>query len=129
MLICEPMMSWFTALSYFCHLMVASISLDLCLQWYQCKGAFIYYAVGWNKGKKNASVSLYISFKSKTFLSVHNWSVVLFSVAFLTSFGSDENLQNDHYLISLMDAQGWVPIAIIADFKRVCFNQWWILYY
>ncbi|ESR59631.1 hypothetical protein CICLE_v10014180mg [Citrus x clementina] len=32
---------------------------------------------------------------------------------------SDENLQNDHYLISLMDAQGWVPIAIIADFKRV----------
>lgn len=32
---------------------------------------------------------------------------------------SDENLQNDHYLISLMDAQGWVSISIIADFKRV----------
>ncbi|KAJ4842470.1 hypothetical protein Tsubulata_001824 [Turnera subulata] len=32
---------------------------------------------------------------------------------------SDENLQNDHYLISLMDNQGWVPIATIADFKRV----------
>ncbi|CAA2968364.1 Hypothetical predicted protein [Olea europaea subsp. europaea] len=32
---------------------------------------------------------------------------------------SDENLQNDHYLISLMDDQGWVPISIIAGFKRV----------
>ncbi|CAI9785795.1 unnamed protein product [Fraxinus pennsylvanica] len=32
---------------------------------------------------------------------------------------SDENLQNDHYLISLMDDQGWVPVSIIADFKRV----------
>ncbi|XP_011090202.1 la-related protein 1A isoform X1 [Sesamum indicum] len=32
---------------------------------------------------------------------------------------SDENLQNDHYLISLMDDQGWVPISVIADFKRV----------
>ncbi|KAF2572662.1 hypothetical protein F2Q70_00005717 [Brassica cretica] len=32
----------------------------------------------------------------------------------------DENLQNDKYLISLMDKQeGWVPIKIIADFKRV----------
>ncbi|KAK7817698.1 la-related protein 1a [Quercus suber] len=31
----------------------------------------------------------------------------------------DENLQNDQYLISLMDDQGWVPISIIADFKRV----------
>ncbi|KAF2563770.1 hypothetical protein F2Q70_00014599 [Brassica cretica] len=34
-------------------------------------------------------------------------------------FFSDENLQNDQYLISLMDEQGWVPIKIIADFKRV----------
>ncbi|KAG4382241.1 hypothetical protein JHK82_038760 [Glycine max] len=32
---------------------------------------------------------------------------------------SDENLQNDHYLISLMDDQGWVPISTVADFKRV----------
>ncbi|XP_009773869.1 la-related protein 1A [Nicotiana sylvestris] len=32
---------------------------------------------------------------------------------------SDQNLQNDHYLLSLMDDQGWVPISIIADFKRV----------
>lgn len=32
---------------------------------------------------------------------------------------SDENLQNDHYLLSLMDDHGWVPISIIADFKRV----------
>ncbi|KAK6246928.1 hypothetical protein QUC31_018493 [Theobroma cacao] len=32
---------------------------------------------------------------------------------------SDENLQTDHYLISLMDDQGWVPISAIADFKRV----------
>ncbi|PON74068.1 Transcriptional repressor poly-beta-hydroxybutyrate-responsive [Parasponia andersonii] len=32
---------------------------------------------------------------------------------------SDENLQNDCYLISLMDDQGWVPISTIADFKRV----------
>ncbi|CAH8362377.1 unnamed protein product [Eruca vesicaria subsp. sativa] len=32
---------------------------------------------------------------------------------------SDENLENDKYLISLMDEQGWVPIKIIADFKRV----------
>ncbi|XP_027329145.1 la-related protein 1A isoform X2 [Abrus precatorius] len=32
---------------------------------------------------------------------------------------SDGNLQNDHYLISLMDDQGWVPISSVADFKRV----------
>ncbi|KAI4305851.1 hypothetical protein L6164_029188 [Bauhinia variegata] len=32
---------------------------------------------------------------------------------------SDENLQNDHYLISLMDDQGWVSISNVADFKRV----------
>ncbi|KAG8388908.1 hypothetical protein BUALT_Bualt02G0174200 [Buddleja alternifolia] len=32
---------------------------------------------------------------------------------------SDENLQNDRYLISLMDEQGWVPVSVIADFKRV----------
>ncbi|XP_076899445.1 la-related protein 1A-like [Bidens hawaiensis] len=32
---------------------------------------------------------------------------------------SDQNLQNDRYLISLMDDQGWVPISTIADFKRV----------
>ncbi|KAK1379186.1 HTH La-type RNA-binding domain-containing protein [Heracleum sosnowskyi] len=32
---------------------------------------------------------------------------------------SDENLRTDNYLLSLMDAQGWVPISIIADFKRV----------
>ncbi|XP_047317758.1 la-related protein 1A [Impatiens glandulifera] len=32
---------------------------------------------------------------------------------------SDENLQNDHYLLSLMDDQGWVALSIIADFKRV----------
>ncbi|KAL3530103.1 hypothetical protein ACH5RR_009425 [Cinchona calisaya] len=32
---------------------------------------------------------------------------------------SDENLQNDHYLLALMDDHGWVPISIIADFKRV----------
>ncbi|CAN6869866.1 unnamed protein product [Brassica oleracea] len=31
-------------------------------------------------------------------------------------FFNDENLQNDQYLISLMDEQGWVPIKIIADF-------------
>uniref|UniRef100_A0A5B7AQ06 Putative la-related protein 1A n=1 Tax=Davidia involucrata TaxID=16924 RepID=A0A5B7AQ06_DAVIN len=32
---------------------------------------------------------------------------------------SDGNLQNDHYLLSLMDDQGWVPISKISDFKRV----------
>ncbi|XP_039037617.1 la-related protein 1A-like [Hibiscus syriacus] len=32
---------------------------------------------------------------------------------------SDENLQHDHYLISLMDDEGWVPISTIANFKRV----------
>ncbi|CAL9231086.1 unnamed protein product [Arabidopsis halleri] len=32
---------------------------------------------------------------------------------------SDENLENDHYLISLMDEEGWVPTKIIAGFKRV----------
>ncbi|KAG8371040.1 hypothetical protein BUALT_Bualt13G0045600 [Buddleja alternifolia] len=32
---------------------------------------------------------------------------------------SDENLQNDRYLISLMDDHGWVSLSIIADFKRV----------
>ncbi|CAD5332318.1 unnamed protein product [Arabidopsis thaliana] len=31
---------------------------------------------------------------------------------------SDENLENDHYLISLMDEEGWVPTKIIAGFKR-----------
>ena len=37
------------------------------------------------------------------------------------SFGSDGNLQNDRYLISLMDNEGWVPISTIAEFKRVFF--------
>ncbi|KAG5238109.1 hypothetical protein OIU77_028147 [Salix suchowensis] len=32
---------------------------------------------------------------------------------------SDENLQNDHHLISLMDDLGWVPVSTIAEFKRV----------
>ncbi|CAL9135023.1 unnamed protein product [Musa textilis] len=32
---------------------------------------------------------------------------------------SDENLQKDPYLISLLDEQGWVSISKIADFKRV----------
>ncbi|CAL0317559.1 unnamed protein product [Lupinus luteus] len=32
---------------------------------------------------------------------------------------SDENLQHDQYLISLMDDQGWVPISTVANFKRV----------
>ncbi|XP_019461891.1 PREDICTED: la-related protein 1A-like isoform X2 [Lupinus angustifolius] len=32
---------------------------------------------------------------------------------------SDENLKHDQYLISLMDDQGWVPISIVANFKRV----------
>ncbi|CAN0898660.1 La-related protein 1A [Linum grandiflorum] len=32
---------------------------------------------------------------------------------------SDQNLQTDSYLVSLMDEQGWVPISTIADFKRL----------
>ncbi|KAL7613543.1 hypothetical protein Lser_V15G05905 [Lactuca serriola] len=32
---------------------------------------------------------------------------------------SDQNLQSDRYLLSLMDTHGWVPISTIADFKRV----------
>ncbi|WOL14714.1 la-related protein 1A isoform X2 [Canna indica] len=32
---------------------------------------------------------------------------------------SDENLQKDHYLISLLDEQGWASITNIADFNRV----------
>ncbi|KAF6163933.1 hypothetical protein GIB67_024788 [Kingdonia uniflora] len=32
---------------------------------------------------------------------------------------SDENLNKDGYLISLMDDQGWVPISSIANFNRV----------
>ncbi|KAL8158589.1 hypothetical protein V2J09_000126 [Rumex salicifolius] len=32
---------------------------------------------------------------------------------------SDENLLTDHYLLSQMDDQGWVPISVIADFKRL----------
>ncbi|XP_077230274.1 la-related protein 1A-like isoform X2 [Tasmannia lanceolata] len=32
---------------------------------------------------------------------------------------SDQNLQKDHYLLSLMDGHGWVPISKIADFNRV----------
>lgn len=39
------------------------------------------------------------------------------------SFGSDENLHNDRYLIGLMDDQGWVPISTVADFKRVCLKH------
>ncbi|KAK4777749.1 hypothetical protein SAY87_017936 [Trapa incisa] len=44
---------------------------------------------------------------------------------------SDENLQNDHYLISLMEEEGWVPISQIAEFKRVkrmCTDVPFILY-
>ena len=45
-------------------------------------------------------------------------------VPFITLFsyfstGSDENLPHDHYLLSLMDDQGWVPISVIANFNRV----------
>ncbi|ONK67449.1 uncharacterized protein A4U43_C05F150 [Asparagus officinalis] len=32
---------------------------------------------------------------------------------------SDENLQKDHYLLQLLDEQGWVSINKIADFNRV----------
>eukprot|EP00268_Persea_americana_P011018 TRINITY_DN14546_c0_g1_i3.p1 TRINITY_DN14546_c0_g1~~TRINITY_DN14546_c0_g1_i3.p1 ORF type:complete len:967 (+),score=186.90 TRINITY_DN14546_c0_g1_i3:325-3225(+) len=32
---------------------------------------------------------------------------------------SDANLQKDHYLLSLMDEEGWVSINKIADFNRV----------
>ncbi|KAF9597283.1 hypothetical protein IFM89_016424 [Coptis chinensis] len=32
---------------------------------------------------------------------------------------SNENLQKDHHLLSLMDDQGWVAISKIADFNRV----------
>ncbi|KAJ6846010.1 la-related protein 1A isoform X1 [Iris pallida] len=32
---------------------------------------------------------------------------------------SDENLQKDHYLLSLLDEQGWVSVSKIADFNRV----------
>ncbi|XP_039128157.1 LOW QUALITY PROTEIN: la-related protein 1A-like [Dioscorea cayenensis subsp. rotundata] len=32
---------------------------------------------------------------------------------------SDENLQKDHYLLSLLDEHGWVSISKIADFNRV----------
>ncbi|XP_072984049.1 la-related protein 1A isoform X2 [Typha latifolia] len=32
---------------------------------------------------------------------------------------SDENLQKDNYLISLLDEQGWVLVSKIADFNRV----------
>ncbi|KAI9113083.1 hypothetical protein K1719_015608 [Acacia pycnantha] len=32
---------------------------------------------------------------------------------------SDANLVNDEFLISKMDEQGWVPIALIANFHRV----------
>ncbi|KAK4764903.1 hypothetical protein SAY86_025993 [Trapa natans] len=44
---------------------------------------------------------------------------------------SDENPQNDHYLISLMEDEGRVPISLIADFKRVkqmCTDLQCILY-
>ncbi|KAI4373625.1 hypothetical protein MLD38_011731 [Melastoma candidum] len=44
---------------------------------------------------------------------------------------SDENLQHDHYLLSLMDDEGWVLISQIADFKRVkrmCADIPFILY-
>ncbi|KAL3653288.1 hypothetical protein CASFOL_002969 [Castilleja foliolosa] len=32
---------------------------------------------------------------------------------------SDQNLETDLYLRSLMDSEGWIPISTIADFKRV----------
>ncbi|XP_031389019.1 la-related protein 1A isoform X2 [Punica granatum] len=44
---------------------------------------------------------------------------------------SDENLQTDHYLIALMEDEGWVPISHIAEFKRVkrmCTDIQFILY-
>lgn len=52
-----------------------------------------------------------------------NWvapHLAMLTICVVLPFFSDENLQNDKYLISLMDKQeGWVPIKIIADFKRV----------
>ncbi|KAI4368670.1 hypothetical protein MLD38_017203 [Melastoma candidum] len=44
---------------------------------------------------------------------------------------SDENLQHDRYLLSLMDDEGWVLIFQIAEFKRVkrmCTDIRFILY-
>lgn len=56
------------------------------------------------------------------FPALHNAHifVLVVDLSYPLIFFSDENLQNDHYLISLMDDQGWVPISTIADFKRVC---------
>lgn len=34
---------------------------------------------------------------------------------------SDENLCKDPFLRQNMDEQGWVPISLIAGFKRVSF--------
>ena len=44
---------------------------------------------------------------------------ISYYLPFIYSLFSDENLENDHYLISLMDEEGWVPTKIIAGFKRV----------
>lgn len=63
---------------------------------------------------KNVNESFYV------ILYMHKYHALIIQLFYL-SFGSDGNLQNDHYLISLMDDQGWVPISIIADFKRVFF--------
>ena len=45
---------------------------------------------------------------------------ICYVVTVLHLYDSDENLQNDHHLISLMDDLGWVPVSTIAEFKRVC---------
>lgn len=72
---------------------------------------------------------IYMFCASKTmFFAVHlgiscsismRLDLAVFTLCVFIPFFSDENLQNDNYLISLMDEQGWVPIKIIADFKRV----------
>ncbi|KAL6564906.1 hypothetical protein OROMI_016356 [Orobanche minor] len=45
--------------------------------------------------------------------------ILMVVVVLCRQHNRDENLKKDPYLISVMDKHGWVPISIIADFKRV----------
>ncbi|MQL97058.1 hypothetical protein Taro_029747 [Colocasia esculenta] len=45
-------------------------------------------------------------------------------IAQIEYYFSDENLQKDSYLLSLLDSEGWVPVAKIADFNRASIEDY-----
>lgn len=54
-----------------------------------------------------------------TFLSPEELNLRANILKQIEYYFSDENLQKDAFLLSLLDEEGWVPISRIADFNRI----------